>query len=62
MIAFRRGMDPHSLEISRGGKDIGYLQWHLSSAPRVVFSAAFEYLTISEMHQALEKWKEAAYM
>ncbi len=51
-------MDPHSLEIERDGKHVGYIQWHSGCSPRVVLSGAFAYLSLSELEDVLAAYKE----
>jgi len=62
MITFNRSADPHSLDIVRDGQEIGYLQWHINAEPNITLRREFERLTISEMKQALAKYKEIGYV
>ena len=51
MLKFTHGMDPHSLNIVRDNKNIGFLQWHSDRSPRVILHEAMEFLSFSELKQ-----------
>lgn len=62
MITLESGMDPHSLEIKRDGKHVGYVQWHGEAEKgahtnKLVFSEAFSHLTLTELEQVLTQYR-----
>lgn len=57
MITTESGMDSHSLEIKREGTHVGYIQWHTGREPHIIFSQAFNYLTLAELQQVLDQYK-----
>jgi len=59
MLTFHHTMDPHSLDVKREGKDIGYIAWHRGESVAKIhirhFNGTFSpYLEISEMEQIVE--------
>jgi hypothetical protein len=58
MVEFHESMDGHSLDVSKQGKGIAYIQWHPEREPRLVWREAFDDLTIDEMRQCLNRLEE----
>lgn len=57
MIATDSGMDPHSLEIKRDGKHVGYIQWHRGREPHIILTGAFSSLSLTELDTVLTNYK-----
>jgi len=56
------GMDPHSMDLLRDGKHIGYIQWHGGKEPRIVLIEAFGFLTLSEIEDVTMNTKFHTYL
>jgi len=58
VITFEKLMDPRSLNIMRGGDDIGFLQWHSDRPARIILHEAGQQLDHNELQTCLDKFKE----
>lgn len=54
MLSFHMSQDPHSEDIRRDGKLIGFLQWHRNNRKIVIWEQGCD-LTLDELQQCTER-------
>lgn len=58
MLTFHASADPHSLEVKRDGRFIGFLQWHPGRPPHFIqWTGDGCSFTIDEMERIIRHWR-----